>query len=130
MQACVVSPVVLLKIATPSLDILMTSGMQVIDFGGDTYTYCTLRNIITILETDDLKVSSISLTFSAVNPATIATVSAADFFTIPVQVIVMFFDENWLSVVDCLTFFEVTASSQNIALGNQSEIMLTCKTII
>lgn len=130
MQADVVRPIVLVKIATPSLNILMTSGMQDIDFGGDTYTYGTLGNISTIPETDDLKDSSLSLTFSAVDPATIAAVSAADFVNSPVQVRVMFFDENWLSVGDGLSFFEGSASSQNIALGQQADITVSCKSKI
>ena len=127
MQEGVTRPIVLVKIATPSLDILMTSAMQDVDFGGDTYTYGTLGNISTISETDNLKDSSITLTFSAVDPATIAAIASADFVNSPITVRVMFFDENWQTVGDGLLYFEGGAASQNIALGVSAEITVNCK---
>ena len=42
----------------------------------------------------------------------------------------MFFDENWLSVGDGLSFLEGSARSQNIALGKQAEITVSCKSKI
>lgn len=130
MQEGVTRPIVLVKIATPSINILMTSAMQDVVFDGDTYTYGTLGNISTIPETDDLKDSSIALTFSAVDSATISAVSAPDFINSPVTVRVMFFDENWQTVGDGLSFFEGGASGQNIALGQSAEITVSCKSKI
>ena len=130
MQSDVVRPIVLVKIATPSLDILITSGMQDIDFGGDTYNYGTLGNHSIITETDELKDSTMTLTFRDFDPATIAAVSAADFVNSTVLVRVMFFDENWLSVGDGLSLFAGSASSQNRDLGKQEEIMVSYKSKI
>tara|TARA_R110002167_G_scaffold45515_5_gene136739 strand:+ start:2515 stop:3081 length:567 start_codon:yes stop_codon:yes gene_type:complete len=130
MQADVTRPIVLVKVNTPSLDILMCSAMQDLDFGGDTYSYGVLGNISTINETDDLKDASITLTFSAVDPTIIAAVSGSDFVNSTVTVRIMFFDEDWQSVGDGLLFFEGGASSQNIALGQTAEISVNCKSKI
>ena len=127
MQEGVSRPVVLVKIATPLIDILMTSSMQDINFGGDTYTYGTLGNISTISETDDIKDSSITLAFSAIDPATIAAIASPDFVNSLVSVRIMFFDNDWQSVGDGLLYFEGGASSQNIALGVSAEITVNCK---
>ena len=122
-----VRPVFLVKIATPSFDILMCSAMQDVDFGGDTYIYGPLGNISTISETDDLKDSQTSITFSAVDPALISAVSGSDFINSDVSIQLMFFDDQWQPVGDGLLYFEGGAASQNIALGQTAEITVNCK---
>ena len=127
LQDDVTRPIVLVKIATPSGDILMCSAMQDVLFAGDTYTYGTLGAISPINETDDLNDSSITLSFSAIDSATISAIAAPDFINSQVTVRVMYYNEQWQSVGDGLLYFEGGAASQNIALGETAEITVNCK---
>lgn len=129
-NADIVRPVVLVEIITPSLDIRMCSLMQDIDFNGNTYTYGSLGNIGTINESDDITESSCTLTFGAIDSATVAAIAASDFINSPVSIRIMFCDEEWQPVGDGVIYFEGSAASQNIALGETAEITVNCKSKI
>lgn len=130
LQEPVKRPVVLVEIITPTIPIRMCSAMQDIEHEGETYTYGTLGNIGTVSETDNINDAQISIDFSAVDPATISAIGANNFINSPIKVIVVFYSDSWQPVGDGLLYFEGSAASQNIALGQSAQITVNCKSKI
>lgn len=119
--------VVIVKIETPSLDILMTSGDNDLSYGGDVYLPGTLGNISPVSE-DGLQDSAISLTFSGVDAATLAAAGSQDFLNSPVMVRLIPHDENWQPVGGGILIFDgFTSDAPSISWGNESQVAVSCR---
>lgn len=117
--------VVLVRIATPSLTLRMTSDTGPVSFGGETYMPGTLGGIGAVREGSDMAETTIGIDFSGVDLPTLAVAASPDFINSPVSV--------WLLVEgggqsgSVLLFSGFTAGAPNISYGQESRVMVQCK---
>ena len=127
LQDPVIRWVVIVRIETPSLTLLMTSGDNDLTYNSETYTPGTLGNISPVTE-GGLQDSAISITFSGVDVSTLAVAASQDFLNSPVMVRLIPHDDTWQPVGDGILMFDgFTSDAPSISYGSKSEIGVSCK---
>ena len=126
-QDATVRWVVIVRIETPGLTLLMTSGSNDLVYNSETYVPGTLGNISPVSE-DGLQDSAISVSFSGVDSSTLAAAAAQDFINSPVMVRIIPHDEDWVPVGDGILLFDgFTTEAPSISYGRESEVSVSCK---
>ena len=119
--------IVLVEIVTPTLTVRMTSDTYDNEFNGETFVTGTLGSISAVDESGDISSTGISITFSGVDPTTLAVAASNGFLNSPVKI--------WLHISSdvsetegAMLFFDgFTTGAPSISYGNSSSVAVSCQ---
>ena len=128
-EAATSAPVLFLKLALDSGNILMHSNVGSITWGGDTYTGVgDLGEVSTIDETADLGRSTVEFKLSAIPAAIISTVLGQYYQGRTATLFLGFLNTTTNVLVDTpLTLFKGRIDTSKIMLGQEAVIVLTAE---
>lgn len=143
--------IVLVRIETPLLTLLMTSGTAPKEYAGETYTVGTLGGISRVRETVKFDDTGITIDFSGVDLPTLSVCASPEFINSAVDVWLLIGSGNDFAEFradsttvtadstlhtadeadsvyfgDLLLFSGFTAGAPNISYGNESKITVNC----
>lgn len=116
--------IVLVRIETPSLTLLMTSGTAPEEYAGETYSVGTLGSISRVRETVKFDDTGITIDFSGVDLPTLSVCASPDFLNSPVTITLLVTDGTNSGEIELFSGY--TAGAPNISYGNESKITVNC----